>query len=301
MGPTAEEYYFNKLLDLIHKRLSINCRQYNEAYIKRRINARISANDLELDNYNAYIKILEKNPEELRYLFDALTINVTKFFRDIKIWKYIQNNVLPIIIREKNTSYNKSISVWSCGCSSGEEPYSIAVLLSELYEKHNYKIYITATDIDETSLLKARNGIYSTESMTEIPKEYINKYFTKIENIGLYKINDKIKNQVIFKRKDVFGGEVFCNTFDIVLCRNMLIYFNAQAKEKLVNIFHKSLVENGWLIIGESEILFERHLKNKLYFYDEKERIYRKERRNEQEKTDQEKRNRWWHGYPPKS
>lgn len=300
MDINNEKHYFDKLLDIIYKRLAINCRQYNEAYIKRRLNARITANDLEANNYSAYIDILEKKTEELRTLFDALTINVTKFFRDKKLWNYLKSVVFPQVISEKKTGFDNVITVWSCGCSSGEEPYSIAILLSELVGNNRFMIRVTASDIDELSLEKARNAVYSTESLTEIPKEYVDKYFLKIENKDLYKVTDRIKTLVFFKRQDLFTAESSNTKYDIIFCRNVIIYFTAEAKERLVNMFYKSLNDNGWLVIGESELLFEKHLKCKFYLFDEKERMYRRERRIYQEKIEVERRKRWWFGYPPK-
>lgn len=300
MAINNEQHYFDKLLDIIYKQLAINCRQYNEAYIKRRLNARITSNNLEANNYSAYIDILEKNAGELRTLFDALTINVTKFFRDIKLWSYLKSTVFPKVISEKKSGFDNVVTIWSCGCSSGEEPYSIAILFSELTGNNMFMLRITASDIDELSLEKAKNAVYSTESLTEITKEYVDKYFVKTDNKDTYKVADRIKSLVFFKRQDLFTAESSNTKYDIIFCRNVIIYFTAEAKERLVNMFYKALNEHGWLVIGESELLFEKHLKYKFYLFDEKERMYRRERRKYQEKVEVDRRKRWWFGYPPK-
>lgn len=292
-----EGLYFNKLLDIIYKKLGLNCRQYNEAYIKRRINARMMANEIAQNDYLAYIKVVETSIEELRDLFDALTINVTKFFRDPKLWKILKNNIFPKAINEKRLKFEKAFTIWSCGCSSGEEPYSLAVLMKELIRAIDVSAKITATDIDELSLNKARIGHYNSQNLENVPKEYLVKYFHKIEGKDLYRINASLKAMVQFIRHNFFSEEPPSRNFDMILCRNVIIYFTPASKDKLVNLFYNSLTDHGWLILGESEILFVTHLRYKFYLYNEEERIYRRERRKFQSKVDIERRKKWWYGY----
>lgn len=271
-----EKTYFNKILDFTYRKLGLNCKQYNESYIKRRLNSRIIAYDLNQNDYYSYFQILESDPNEIRKLFDSLTINVTNFFRDSELWNVLKSSVLPQIIKEKKAKFESMITVWSCGCSSGEEPYSIAILLKELFFKKQIIFKIIATDIDNLSLKKAEEGLYDSNSVKNVSAEYLQQNFKKIEGKDLYEINSSIKSLVNFSKHDFFNEKPPRNDFDLILCRNVIIYFTPNSKQKIVDLFYSSLNNNGWLVIGKSEILFEQHLRNKFCLYDDEERIYRK-------------------------
>jgi len=312
-----KDIFFNKIVGLIKDKLGFDCSRYNTAYIRRRINSRIITYNLPQDSYEDYYKIISRedmNGEELRKLFDALTINVTQFFRDIPLWEKIRTDVFPKIIAEKRNNGEKELLIWSCGCSSGEEPYSIAILLNELLAKGNspatsinsksYPISpkIIATDIDDISLKKAETGVYSFAAFTSTPSEYLVKYFHQIppqKNEIRYEIDDSIKKFVEFRRHNFFKEPPPYSDFDMIFCRNVIIYFTPPAKDTLIRIFYDSLKEHGWLVIGKSEILFTIKAGYNFYIYDAQERIYRKERRREQRKvsTHNEKRVNWWQGY----
>jgi chemotaxis methyl-accepting protein methylase len=295
-----EQLFFNKLVSIIQESTGLDCREYNQSYIKRRLNSRILANNLSANDYFAYIKILEGNLQEIRELFNSLTINVTKFFRDIEFWEALKTTVFPKAIKEAVESKNKSINIWSCGCSSGEEAYSIAILLNELTKGTGIKIRIIATDIDELSLNKAEKGFYDMLSLCDVPNEYLLKYFRKKEESGksLYLVDPGLKEMITFHRNNFFADRPPGSNFNMIFCRNVIIYFTPLAKEKLLDLFHALLVHHGWLAIGKSEILFTKHLQARFYLLNEKERIYRKERRLKPEDIKHlERRKKWWFGY----
>jgi chemotaxis protein methyltransferase CheR len=299
MEGNTELHFFNKLLDIIFEATNLDCRQYSQEYIKRRINSRLLANGLQRDDYFSYIKFLEGNLQEIRDLFNALTVNVTKFFRDSELWSFLKSDVLPKLIEEKKAENSGVIYVWSSGCASGEEPYSIAILLTELTKGTKMTFKVIASDIDELSLVRAKAGLYDLLSMSDTPPEYVLKYFKTVVVDGkkLYKLDNKIMSHVTFQRNNFLSDEPIGYDYDMVFCRNVIIYFTLKAKEKVINLFHKLLAEHGWLVTGKSEILFAKHLHNKFYSYNDIERVYRKERRREGSKVNNDRRKNWWHGY----
>lgn len=296
------ETAFKELETIIFNKLKLDCKEYNQSYIRRRVNARIISNNLTQDNYISYINLLKSNQDEMRELYDALTVNVTQFFRDITVWDVLAKDVIPKIVEEKKGKMDNSLNIWSCGCSSGEEPYSLAILLKEFCVKKGINPKITATDIDNLSLAKAKNGLYNIEALKTAPKEYILKYFRK-KNVGdmvKYEIDPSLKPMINFLNHNFMSEMPPRRNFDMVLCRNVIIYFTNTAKDKLMETFYDVLVENGWLILGKSEVLFTIKSKHNFYLYNNDERIYRKERRMLGNIVEKERRQKWWHGYEEK-
>jgi chemotaxis protein methyltransferase CheR len=279
------ENYYSKLVDLVRERFSFDCSDYNEAYIKRRLNARILANNLPHDAFQIYYGFIEKNPGEIPKLYDALTIHVTQFFRDTKLWEALEKDVLPKAINDKKEKVgSKILTIWSCGCSSGEEPYSLAILLQELTANKGIGFRIIATDIDEGSLKKSREAVYAAAALKSTPRPYLLKYFHKIPDTNdkgavKYALDESIKSQVKFCYHNSITQSPPGNNFDMIFCRNVIIYFTMETKNKLVDTFHGALTEHGWLIIGKSEVLFTARSQNKFYIYNTAESIYRKDRR----------------------
>ncbi|MBN1622476.1 MAG: protein-glutamate O-methyltransferase CheR [Endomicrobiales bacterium] len=295
-----EKLFFNKLVEIIHESTGLDCKQYNELYIKRRINSRILANNLKQHDYFGYIKLLENSLYEIRELFNALTINVTKFFRDITFWETLKKDVIQRMIKEKTDNKNKSIYLWSCGCSSGEEAYSIAILLREALKDTQIRARIIATDIDEVSLKKAEAGIYDSHSLCDVSNDYILKYFHNInaKDKQLYEIDKSLRPMITFQRHNFLSENPPGDNFDAIFCRNVIIYFKPNVKDGVINLFHSSLVHHGWLMVGKAEMLFIKHLKEKFYLYNDIERIYRRERRVVPRGIKHpERRQNWWFGY----
>ncbi|OGS25294.1 MAG: hypothetical protein A2297_04000 [Elusimicrobia bacterium RIFOXYB2_FULL_48_7] len=288
------------IFDIVYKNFRLDCRSYNESYIQRRINARIMSNNLHSDDYGAYAKLLAASIKEQRCLYDALTINVTQFFRDIRLWEVLRKDVFPKIAEEKKKKFEKMFQIWSCGCSSGEEPFSIAILIKELLnDRKDLLPLIIGTDIDEQSFVKSDKAAYDINAFRSMPQEYLHKYF-KAVTVGSskkYELDPSIHNLVKFQKNNFLIDPPPVKNVDVIFCRNVIIYFTPAAKEKLMNVFYETLADHGWLILGKSEVLFTAKMQERFYLYNVEERIYRKERRKSQIKVDIDRRKNWWIGY----
>ncbi len=267
-----ENEAFEKLKEKIFKERGLDIKQYKENYLKRRIAVRMRA--LQINSYSSYVDILDKEKDEYNELFDKLTINVTQFFRDPEVFIELENSVLPEILKNK-AKLNNIVKIWSAGCSTGEEPYSVAISLEETTGKLGlpkipYEIY--ATDIDETALNAAMTGIYEEKTMENMAKQRKNKYF--ISSNGKYAISGIIKENLRFVKLNLM--EPFKERFfDIILCRNVIIYFTRELQKRVMKYFYDGLMKNGTLILGKTETML-------LDFRDEfqciniKERIFKK-------------------------
>lgn len=226
--------------------------------LKRRLARRLSTTGTA--SYGDYAKILDAQPEEYKSLFDDLTIKVSWFFRNPLTFELLYKVVLPKMISRKEQSMDKMIRAWSAGCAHGEEPYSVAILLAELLGEQlkDYHITIYATDIDSNALNRARIGEYAEDSVLEIKKGLLDKYFYYDGN---YRIKECVKELVDFSLHDLTSEKVIVppqsifSNFDLILCRNVLIYFSKDLQEKVLNNFETALNEEGYLVLGESEIL----------------------------------------------
>jgi chemotaxis protein methyltransferase CheR len=289
-----------EIFDIVYRIFKLDCRAYNESYMRRRVNARIMANNFAPDDYDSYGKLLAVNSEEQRRLYDALTINVTQFFRDAKLWDVLKNEIIPKLIEEKRKKSAKFLQIWSCGCSSGEEPYSLAILFKEaLRGREDIIPVILGTDIDEFSLAKAEKAVYDINVFKSMPQEYFKKYFkpVTVKNTEKYELAASVKSLVQFKHNNFLLDLPPAKSIDMIFCRNVIIYFTPAAKDKLMNTFCESLSDNGWLVLGKSEVLFTIKIQHRFYLYNVEERIYQKERRKAQLKFDVERRKNWWIGY----
>ena len=244
----SESEAFIGLKKRILKERSLDVEQYKENYLKRRLAVRMRA--LQLTSYEDYAGYLDRNKEEYNTLFDKLTVNVTQFFRDPEIFFEFENVILPELMEEKSR-----IRIWSAGCSSGEEPYSIAISIEEVREKlekmdFEYEIY--ATDLDDLSLYKAISGKYEKRTMENIAKIRREKYFSFSGKE--YTVNESLKKQIKFVRLDLMQSFKE-NFFDIVFCRNVIIYFNRELQKKVMQSFYTSLKKDGVLVLGKTETM----------------------------------------------
>ncbi|AKB26710.1 Chemotaxis protein methyltransferase CheR [Methanosarcina sp. MTP4] len=257
----------------IKKNLGFNCEQYKESHFRRRINVRVRATNS--SSYAEYLKILKKDQDEYRNLIEALTVNVSEFFRNPETYTVIEKEVLPTLIKSKSKSLVKAIRIWSAGCAAGEEAYSLAILLHMLLEKDfgKYRISIMGTDIDSSSLEKARKGVYSENSLKNVDEKTRERYFIKKDE--MYQVTDQLKNITHFKQHDLISGSKLSH-FDMIICRNVMIYFNKEIQEQLHLEFYKSLSQGGFFIIGKAETLLGTAAG---YFkpYNTRERLYVKE------------------------
>lgn len=226
------------------KEFNINLSAYKSNQLHRRINSlmsRVGANSIE-----EYISMLKKDAAQRQKFLDFITINVSEFFRNPEIFEDLKDKLKNDLLKS-----NTSLKIWSAACSIGAEPYSIAMYLDELSPGVRHKII--ATDIDNIILEKARNGEYTASEIKNVKKEYISKYFT--EKDDKYIINTRIKSMVTFKKHDLIL-ENYDKDFDLIVCRNVVIYFNQDIKDQIYKKFSQSLKKGGLLFVGATESIY---------------------------------------------
>jgi len=279
-----EDPEFYMLKKFINENIGFNCEYYKEAHFRRRVNVRVRATNSE--SYGAYLKLLKKNPEEYGHLVETLTVNVSEFFRNPETFRIIEKEIIPSVVKCRSESLKKSIRIWSAGCAAGEEAYSLAILLHRVLKTdfNKYRVIITGTDIDFQSLDKAKKGIYSENSLKNIDASTKEQYFLKQGE--KYQVIDQLKKITHFKHQDLISS-LEINHFDIIICRNVMIYFKKEFQEQLQLNFYQSLEKGGFLVIGKAETLIGTAAS---YFkpYNSKERLYIKENSTDIHERDQE-------------
>lgn len=226
------------------KEFKINLAAYKETQLNRRILSLMSR--CGFSKFEDYITILKVDKEQRQRFLDFITINVTEFFRNPEIFKDLEKE-----IGKKLTSSSGEFKIWSAACSIGCEPYSLSIILDKLGAAARGKVL--ATDIDTTILEKARKGEYASSEIKNISKEDLNKYFNLIND--KYYIDDKIKRMVNFKKHDLILEE-YEKGFDLIVCRNVVIYFNQDVKEKMYGKFSKALKPGGLFFVGATESIY---------------------------------------------
>jgi len=196
--------------------------------------------------FRDYYHSLQTDEALLNELIDRMTINVSEFYRNPKRWDVLQSNVMPNLIRK-----NSTLNIWSAACSTGEEPYSIAMMMQEHFP--NIPFRIQATDIDDNALLKAKQGLYTKQALKELPTSMKQAYFT--EEKGMYQLNKSIRGQVSFRKHDLLS-DPYPKNIDLIICRNVLIYFTDQAKNTIYQHFGEALKDEGVLFVGSTEQIF---------------------------------------------
>ncbi len=219
--------------------------QFKRPFLNRRINARMRA--VGVRDGSEYAKLLESDSVEPSILFKSFSINVTEFYRDSFVWDCMSLKIIPQILKN-----NTTLQVWSAGCASGEEPYSLAILLSEVIGTKNVKFNIIATDISIDAINRAKKGQYVSQSLKNLTPSIIAKYFTPINN-DTYRINESVKQFVTFQQGDIMSFPV--EHVNLITCRNVLIYYDKPAQELVFKKFHKTLNDDGYLVIGQDETM----------------------------------------------
>ena len=224
----------------------IDLNAYKEKQMKRRIDSLISKN--KIDGYKNYVDAIKKDSKLFEEFVNYLTINVSEFWRNPDQWKVLEENVIPELMKLSG----KNLKIWSAACSTGDEPYSLVMLLSKFVPLSNIKIL--ATDIDKQVIEKAKAGLYNEKSIASVPDDLKKKYFTKIG--PSYQISDEIKSRVEFKQHNLLK-DTYPDRCDLIVCRNVLIYFTEEAKTDIYKKFNASLKKDGVLFVGSTEQIIQ--------------------------------------------
>ncbi len=263
---------FVALTRAVSTRAGLALGAYKDKCVQRRIAVRMRA--CGVHTYGDYLTLLEQTPEELDRLTDALTINVTRFFRNAETWHAVRAIVLPALVR----SPSSGLRAWSAGCSSGEEAYSLAVLAAQWLEERDDsraldRLQIDATDIDRASLQRAQEGWYRHESTADVPPDLLTRHFA-MEGTG-FRVNEGLRSRVRVRRLDLNLQPPLRKDYDLILCRNVLIYFDRRTQERLFQVFDGALAPGGYLVLGKVEALFGA-VRDRFTLVDARERIYRR-------------------------
>ncbi len=234
---------YEQFKEQVYKLTKIDLSSYKEKQMKRRIDSLIGRH--KYATYDEYINAIKKDAELFEEFVNYLTINVSEFWRNPEQLDVLEKKILPDLIKEANGP----LRVWSAACSTGDEPYSLVMLLSRFMPLSRIKII--ATDIDKQVLEKARVGLYSAKSISGLPEEFKNKYFSKV-GLSNYQISEDIKKCVEFREHNLLN-DTYPSKLDLIVCRNVLIYFTEEAKELIYKKFNDALRSGGCLFVGSTE------------------------------------------------
>lgn len=241
-----------KILTLLREHTGHDFSFYKKNTVYRRIDRRMSV--YQLTTINKYLRYLQVNPKELDLLFNELLIGVTNFFRDPEAFKILKEKGLPQLFKSK--SKKSTIRIWAVGCSTGEEAYSLAIILKEylqeIKQEHDYRIQIFATDIDKQAIEKARQGLYPSNISVDVSAERLQKFFVKEDSS--YRVKKDIREMIVFAPQNLITDPPFTK-LDILCCRNLLIYLTHEIQKKILPLFHYALNHSGILFLGSSETI----------------------------------------------
>ena len=257
---------FHKIKDLVYRHCGINLTESKKELVRARL-----AKRLRVGGFNTYPEYMshvlnDKTGGEFSVFIDSLSTNVTSYFREHQHFEFLQQEFLPALLNRKCKQHDSKIRCWSAACSSGEEPYSLAItLLDETSGKGCWDIKVLATDISTTILEKAQKGVYSEERIKPVSTMQRNRYLTvqKVKGEKVYEVNKSLRDVVIFKYLNLMKEWPIKVPLDFIFCRNVMIYFDKQTQETLVNRFWDQLDSGGILFTGHSESLTGVHHKFK--------------------------------------
>lgn len=235
-------YDYESFKQDVYKLTNINLSMYKERQMKRRIESLMNRKGYTA--FDAYFQAMKKDAALLRSFVSYLTINVSEFYRNPKQWEVFEEQMIPYLKKE----FGGKINIWSAACSTGDEPYTIAMLLSKYFPMN--QIHVLATDIDEDVLAIAQEGYYQARSLERLPKDMLNKHFVKSGN-G-YQIHADIKKCVEFRKHNLLEDK-YPASMHMIVCRNVVIYFTDEAKDNVYGKFYKTLEKKGMLFVGSTE------------------------------------------------
>lgn len=244
---------FEALLEFLKRQRGFDFTSYKPVGLMRRVRKRMA--EVAVEEFDAYRDYLEVHPDEFAQLFNTILINVTDFFRDTEAWKRLAEEFIPRIVRGKRP--DEPIRVWSAGCSTGQEPYTLVILLAEAlgWECCKEQVKIYATDMDDEALARARQGSYTAAELENVPEQLRNRYF---EMSGTrYAVRPELRRAVIFGRLDL-ARDAPISRLDLLVCRNTLMYFTPEAQSRILARLHLALNDSGYLFLGRAEMLLTR-------------------------------------------
>lgn len=268
MTDAGRDPLLGALLEKLARERGFEASVYKQGCIRRRLAACMRARGVH--TYQEYARILDAEPAEYDRLLDALTINVTKFFRNRDTWRFVAHHVLPVAWERRAGN----LRCWSVGCASGEEPYTLAILLLELARTRGAsarEVRIDATDVDHASLERAQAGAYPETAFDEMPAELAPHYFGSDQP---REVDPAVKQLVRFRHHDVLRAPPPHPPYDLIICRNVVIYFDRPTQERLFTMFVNALESEGYLVLGKVETLFGE-ARTRVVLEDARERVYR--------------------------
>ncbi len=253
-----DEGTFKSLRDFIYDKSGIFFPDQKKYLMETKILERIKEKNFKDFGEYAYFLMYSKDyKDELKYLFNAITINETSFFRNMPQIEAFSSGILKELIEQPDRAAFKTINIMSAGCSTGEEPYTLAIVCKEFAEKNapDWRFIVEAGDLSESALMQAREGVYSEYTLRNVPQKYLDKYFTK--DGPNYIVKDELKRMIRFFPLNLMDDNQMrrISKKDVIFCRNVMIYFDLAVKKKVVNYFYDALKIGGYLVIGHSESL----------------------------------------------
>jgi len=243
---------FELFQNFINRKTGIFFDERKKYFLASRISTRMEA--CNLTSIREYWYLLNTNPEELSTFIENITIPETYFFRDYPQLKMFAEDILPLVCEEKKRKYSKTLKIWSAGCSTGEEPYTLAIILLEMMEDLNsWKVDILGTDISKKALKRCRGAVYNARSVKDVPLEYKRKYF--ISSDAHYLVKPEVKKLVRFDYLNLIDKTRMqtMKGVDFIFCRNVLIYFDFENSKKVISYFYDVLNKGGYIFLGSSE------------------------------------------------
>jgi chemotaxis methyl-accepting protein methylase len=250
----------------------VDLAQYKENFLKRRLNIRLKARGI--SDYTEYAQLLDSDPSEFHSLLATFSINVTEFFRDVDFCNAFYSHIIPDL--HFRAGKGSEIKIWSAGCASGEEAYTLAIMFAEASESlDGFKGRIIATDFSSKAIETARLGRYDAVRLANVPEDILTKYFTRLPN-GRHQVSEKLKNMIDFDVGNLATMDAPQHV-DAIFCRNVLMYFDKDMQIRILAKFHKSLKDGGYFILGQSEAVMGES-STMFGTVMPKERIYQKKR-----------------------
>ncbi len=271
--PLSDEE-FRLIRDLIYSHCGLYFDSDATYLLEKRLSKRLQLHQLSgFKDYYHFLKYNRKKDQELSDIMDILTTNETYFFREAFQLKAFTEEIIPALREMKMKSGDRTLRIWSAGCSSGEEPYTIAMLLLDMGGFAGWNVEIIGTDISQRVIQQARKGLYGKSSFRVTDDSYIRRYFS--EQDGMYRVNDKVRELVTISHLNLLDANriAFLGRMDIIYCRNVIIYFDQVARRKVIDSFFRTLRDGGYLLLGHSESLMNistaftlKHLKNDMVY-----------------------------------